>query len=362
MLYLSGAVAVIVCSSIIVFCKGTTSLEYRLIDPMMALVSIGFLLFLSYPYSEFSTFFSYSSDFNRFSAFSVKEAASVLLQTIPDSIDIHHFQRELVEKFPVIQSIHDLHIWQLTQQKFVSTVHIIFLDPISYKAIINDVIAFFHEQGINIVTIQPEFKNLSEETEAVNEELKPLVEGPVRDLCLVACRETSCDEKLCCKRNSSGESDESLNMKTKSSAQLEQVISISNLSAEDLNQISNFTSAKSLDFDESADSSQVEISKIRSSASLHNPSTIHSKHHKLQKAISAIDREHQHVPSASTSEDINLVSIKKFVSESVIKTGEHDHLRRQSSDILVENRMMKQLDTTDNNEMEDLYSKCDREK
>lgn len=291
--------------------------------------------------------------------FSVKEAAQILLQTIPDSIDIEVFQKEILEKFPDIQSIHDLHIWQLTQQKFVSTVHIIFLNPTVYKTIINDVIAFFHEQGINIVTIQPEFKNLGDESQF--EEIKSVVE-PVKNLCLFAC-EPTCEEKLCCQRKSAEcDSDESLN-KSKNNIQLEQVISVRNVSAEELSTLSACVSAKSLDYPEesSEESSKTDVNSKRSSASLYNPSTSRKKY-KLQKAISAIDRDHQVQSTAtSTCDGINLVSIKKFVSESVIKTGsDHEH-RRQNSDILVENRMQKQLNTTDNTAMEDLYDKCDKE-
>lgn len=279
----------------------------------------------------------------------MKEAASILLQTIPDSIDIGDFQKQILQKFPEIESIHDLHIWQLTQEKIVSTAHLIFLNPPVYKLIINDVLGFFHEQGINIVTIQPEFKNLVSDNEAPNNEMKTITEGK----CLVACRQTACEEKLCCKED---------DHKSNESLQLEQVVSIKDMSAEEINSLGNYTSAKSLNDPESEDSSHIDMGhKKRSSTSLYNPQTKYQKQ-RLQKAISAIDQEHQQVPSVSTSEDIHMIKIKKFVSESVIKSGEHDELGRQDSDILVENKMLRQLDTTDNNEMEDLYEKCDNEK
>lgn len=292
----------------------------------------------------------------------MKEAASILLQTIPDTIDIQEFQRKILEKFPEIQSIHDLHIWQLTQQKLVSTAHIIFLDPSVYKTTINDILGFFHEQGINIVTIQPEFKSLSDNEDSPDDD-KSMGEGAVKDTCLVACRHVDCEGKLCCKRDGS---DESMERKTNcgDGIQLEQVISVRNISSEDLNTLDNYTSAKSLNDAESEDSLQPEsMTKKRSSASLYNPSNSRYKH-KFQKAMSTVDgTEHQVAAStsASTSDDIHLVSIKKYVSESVIKGSEHDDQGRQNSEILVENRMAKQLDTTDNNEMEDLFEQCDKE-
>lgn len=274
----------------------------------------------------------------------MKEAAQILLQTIPDSIDIEDFQKQIMTKFPEIQSIHDLHIWQLTQEKFVSTAHIIFLDPSVYKIIINDVLGFFHEQGINIVTIQPEFKNIAPADLGLEADIKSLQNGAVRDLCLVACREITCEEKLCCKGSSVDEPE-----MAKNEAQLEQVVSIKNISVEELNALSNCTSAKSLNLPDSEISSNPDgFHNKRSSASLYIPSKT-KPHPKLQKAISAIDREHQNFNTSG--EEIPLDSIKKFVSESVI---ESDRKGLNRSEILVENRMLKQLNKTNNEETEDL--------
>lgn len=61
--------------------------------------------------------------------FLVKESGLILLQTIPNHINIDSLKRELLEAFPGIVNVHDLHVWQLTGQKIISTAHIIFLDP-----------------------------------------------------------------------------------------------------------------------------------------------------------------------------------------------------------------------------------------
>lgn len=279
----------------------------------------------------------------------MKKAAQILLQTIPDSIDIEDFQKQIVQKFPEILSIHDLHIWQLTQHKFVSTAHIIFEHPSVYKVIINDVLSFFHEQGINIVTIQPEFASLNAGESSNSKERKMLIEGMVKN-CLVACRQSECVEKLCCQHGSN----ESIK------SDLQQVVSIRDVSEEELTTLTNSKSAKSLNLCESEESTQDITSKKRSSASLHNPNPPRHKH-KLQHAVSAIDRDHQKVVAQSTGDNIHMMPMKKFVSESTIKQDEHDDLGRGNSEIFVENNMRKQLDTTDNNEMEDLYEKCDKE-
>lgn len=69
----------------------------------------------------------------------VKESGLILLQTIPNHINIDSLKRELLEAFPGIVNVHDLHVWQLARGQIISTAHIIFLDPkvlISYITIL----------------------------------------------------------------------------------------------------------------------------------------------------------------------------------------------------------------------------------
>lgn len=53
----------------------------------------------------------------------------ILLQTIPDSVDIESLRNQLLKQFPGIVNIHDFHVWELTANKVISTVHIIFQNP-----------------------------------------------------------------------------------------------------------------------------------------------------------------------------------------------------------------------------------------
>lgn len=88
---------------------------------------------------------------------SVREAGYILLQTIPNHIDIDSLCSELVEAFPNILNVHEIHVWQLTSSKTVSTAHIIFLNSDDYLRCTDRLIEFFYQQGISHVTIQPEF-------------------------------------------------------------------------------------------------------------------------------------------------------------------------------------------------------------
>jgi len=67
----------------------------------------------------------------------VKESGLILLQTIPNHINIDNLKRELLEAFPGIVNVHDLHVWQLAGEKIISTAHIIFLDPTVRDLILN---------------------------------------------------------------------------------------------------------------------------------------------------------------------------------------------------------------------------------
>lgn len=61
--------------------------------------------------------------------FKVKESGLILLQTIPDTIDIHSLHKKLLQEFPDIVNVHDLHVWRLTASRVFFTAHIIFRDP-----------------------------------------------------------------------------------------------------------------------------------------------------------------------------------------------------------------------------------------
>lgn len=101
----SGSIFVIICSVIVLLLEdeGMT----RPVDPIVSIISCIVLFSLSYSF--------------------MKESGLILLQTIPDTIDIDIFTQNMMVAFKdQIVSIHDLHIWQLSHSKYVSTVHIIF--------------------------------------------------------------------------------------------------------------------------------------------------------------------------------------------------------------------------------------------
>ena len=59
----------------------------------------------------------------------VKESGLILLQTIPNHIDIDQLRTKLLAEFRDIVNVHDLHVWQLTADRVYCTAHIIFRNP-----------------------------------------------------------------------------------------------------------------------------------------------------------------------------------------------------------------------------------------
>ncbi|XP_060530719.1 uncharacterized protein LOC132704621 [Cylas formicarius] len=146
----------------------------KYIDPALSLLSATAIMVLSVPY--------------------IKESCLILLQTMPDTINIDFLKAELVTHFPDIINVHDFHVWQLTASKVISTVHIIFENPKVYKSKMEEIKEFFLESGVTQVTIQPEFFSKSASVESLHS-------GKVPPKCLVACSGELCRENHCCPSN-----------------------------------------------------------------------------------------------------------------------------------------------------------------
>uniref|UniRef100_A0A6P7H0N1 Zinc/cadmium resistance protein isoform X1 n=2 Tax=Diabrotica virgifera virgifera TaxID=50390 RepID=A0A6P7H0N1_DIAVI len=163
----NGCILVVICALLVYFTDKDTA---KYIDPIMAIISSTLIMFLSYPY--------------------MKESCLILLQTMPDTIDIDTLKIQLLNHFPDIVNIHDFHIWQLTAHRVISTVHIIFQNPKVYKQLIEEVKEFFNDYGITQVTIQPEFFKKNASMDSLNSKYAPN--------CLVACLEDGCKDNHCC--------------------------------------------------------------------------------------------------------------------------------------------------------------------
>ncbi|KAK3908376.1 Zinc/cadmium resistance protein [Frankliniella fusca] len=131
-------------------------------DPLLSIVSAVLLLVLSYPY--------------------MKEAGLILLQTIPEHINIEELRTDFRNAFPVIVDIHDLHVWRLNQSKVFCTAHIVFRDARDYLRVNDELTQFFLSRGVTQVTVQPEFSS----------------DGDSVQGCKMSCPGESCLRAHCC--------------------------------------------------------------------------------------------------------------------------------------------------------------------
>ncbi|XP_065201708.1 calcium/manganese antiporter SLC30A10 [Planococcus citri] len=166
-----GCVFVMICSTVVYFSDSESA---KLADPILAIISAVSLLILSYPY--------------------IKESCLILLQTIPDHINIDCLCQQLMKEFPDIINVHDLHVWQFTKGKTFFTAHIIFHNPKVYARVTQNITKFFHDQGITKVTIQPEFYKDDNCLELISSN---------DSNCLVKCVNPECYERYCCDMHTS---------------------------------------------------------------------------------------------------------------------------------------------------------------
>ncbi|CAI2176707.1 3685_t:CDS:2 [Funneliformis geosporum] len=138
----------------------------------------------------------------------VKSASFILLQGVPSGIPIEDVRSE-IKKLPGVLSVHELHIWQLSDTKRIGSVHVLLAPSADYAEIAANIRKILHVHGIHSSTIQPEYVKIglngndSGETIMVVEgsDKVQLVanEGDHETACLLRCNlDPSCAENSCC--------------------------------------------------------------------------------------------------------------------------------------------------------------------
>ncbi|RAH51031.1 putative di-, tri-valent inorganic cation transporter [Aspergillus brunneoviolaceus CBS 621.78] len=87
----------------------------------------------------------------------MRRAGLILLQSAPNGVDAEDVKHDL-EKIPGVLSVHELHIWQLNQQKTLASVHVMVSDSSvpAFLRLTKTINECFHAYGIHSTTIQPE--------------------------------------------------------------------------------------------------------------------------------------------------------------------------------------------------------------
>ncbi|KAI8337408.1 cation efflux family-domain-containing protein [Chlamydoabsidia padenii] len=153
----------------------------------------------------------------------VKETSFILLQGVPHSVKLDDVRDHLLQ-IPGVYSIHELHIWQLSDTKFVASLHVLISDG-NYMELSTRMRQTLHRFGVHSATIQPEFltkdtniekldtnhhpsssalSTTTKDSNLIHPSIDPVesqVEGINADstTCLLRCIENdSCYEQACC--------------------------------------------------------------------------------------------------------------------------------------------------------------------
>jgi solute carrier family 30 (zinc transporter), member 1 len=118
----------------------------------------------------------------------VKSASFILLQGVPESVNLEDV-REDISAVDGVVSIHELHVWQLSESKHVASVHILLRKKDDFMRVVRDIRRVLHEHDIHNGTIQPEFGD--DESE----------HGSPSMSCLVTCPPGTCQDQSCCRKS-----------------------------------------------------------------------------------------------------------------------------------------------------------------
>jgi solute carrier family 30 (zinc transporter), member 1 len=132
----------------------------------------------------------------------LKESTYVLLQTVPRHIDVESIKKQLLNRVPEIDGIHELHIWRLSSNAIIASAHLHRQSLTDYMTVADKVKRFFHTMGIHSTTIQYEYQNDEIQTclETDSDEIeKP---KPSQIDCLLSCTDDACNTQTCCTKDS----------------------------------------------------------------------------------------------------------------------------------------------------------------
>ncbi|PMP76569.1 MAG: cation transporter [Sulfurihydrogenibium sp.] len=86
----------------------------------------------------------------------LKENYHILMEGVPEKIDLKSLIEEIEKKFPDILEIHDIHVWSVSSNDIYLSAHIVVKELKSFDCLLEELEKFFYEKGISHITIQPE--------------------------------------------------------------------------------------------------------------------------------------------------------------------------------------------------------------
>ncbi|KAG6381239.1 cation efflux protein [Boletus reticuloceps] len=125
----------------------------------------------------------------------VRSASFILLQGVPPTISLDEVRVSILKVHGVL-SVHELHIWQLSESKIVASVHVMASRDHDFMPIAVEIRKVLHHHGIHSSTIQPEYHPPTPHV-IPDDQLKMSTDSS----CLILCpADQSCDpsENACC--------------------------------------------------------------------------------------------------------------------------------------------------------------------
>lgn len=86
----------------------------------------------------------------------VRRTSHILLQGVPESIELAELRDDIV-RVPDVDSVHELHVWHVSETTLFATVHVRCSRVADFTALAERIRSIFHDYGIHSCAIQPEF-------------------------------------------------------------------------------------------------------------------------------------------------------------------------------------------------------------
>jgi solute carrier family 30 (zinc transporter), member 1 len=122
-------------------------------DPIISLVITVIIFSSALPLGWSISIYHYSGviDFVK-----VRSASFILLQAVPSTISLENIRGD-IQQVDGVLSVHELHVWQLSEDKIVASVHVWVSRKREYMLLAHDIRKILHDHGVHSSTIQPEF-------------------------------------------------------------------------------------------------------------------------------------------------------------------------------------------------------------
>ncbi|KAF9056241.1 cation efflux protein [Panaeolus papilionaceus] len=124
----------------------------------------------------------------------VRSASFILLQGVPSTVSLQQVKDSILRVDGVL-SLHELHVWQLSENKLIASVHVLASRSHDFMPIAVKIRKVLHHLGIHSSTIQPEYYHPN--TTIPDEHLKTSADSS----CLIMCpADQECNplENACC--------------------------------------------------------------------------------------------------------------------------------------------------------------------